>query len=360
MGGKRRKNQRELAFMSEERSEALILGRGGTETSVACSGTEPPASTVRLMEEVCERENLRKAYRKSNKGSPGVDGMTVDALAGYLTEHWPAIREQVLRGDYRPQPVKRVEIGKPDGGVRKLGIPTVLDRFIQQAVQQVPHCDHSIHAGDNALMENSSMRYHHGLKQVGAVVTLMLDMFPNPEKILVAGSSAGGYGAYLGWALVKSLFMNVDTYIMNDSGTGFWNPDDPESWELIKELWNVRIPEECVKCRGTIQTYVYELYLEYDPQLRIGLFSSYRDWLISTWFLGMDQDRFVETLLDVTGEIHSEYPSRFKCFFVQGDTYTTYEFLLPGGPHRAILGTTLYDCIGQLVNDVPAWADLLE
>jgi RNA-directed DNA polymerase len=91
------------------------------------------------MEEVCERNNLRRALKrvKANKGSPGVDGMTVNGLTGYLKEHWPEIREQLLEGTYKPQPVKRVEIPKPDGGRRKLGIPTVRDRFIQQAVMQV-------------------------------------------------------------------------------------------------------------------------------------------------------------------------------------------------------------------------------
>jgi len=91
------------------------------------------------MEEICERENCKQALKrvKANKGSPGVDGMTVNDLPGYLKQHWPAIREQLLSGSYVPQPVKRVEIPKPDGGVRKLGIPTVVDRMIQQAVMQV-------------------------------------------------------------------------------------------------------------------------------------------------------------------------------------------------------------------------------
>jgi RNA-directed DNA polymerase len=91
------------------------------------------------MEEVCERENLKRALQrvKGNKGSAGIDGMTVEELPGYLAQHWPAIREQLLSGTYRPQPVRRVEIPKPDGGVRQLGIPTVLDRFIQQAVMQL-------------------------------------------------------------------------------------------------------------------------------------------------------------------------------------------------------------------------------
>src|SRR4249920_821319 len=92
------------------------------------------------MEDLCERANLKKALRqvRRNKGSPGVDGMTVVGLKDYLKQHWPAIREQLLNGTYEPKPVRRVEIPKPDGGgVRKLGIPSVLDRFIQQAVMQV-------------------------------------------------------------------------------------------------------------------------------------------------------------------------------------------------------------------------------
>ena len=91
------------------------------------------------MEEVCDRENLERAWKRvrSNKGSPGVDGMTIDDAKDYLREHWPSIRSQLLEGTYQPQPVKRVEIPKPDGGVRKLGVPCVVDRLIQQALLQV-------------------------------------------------------------------------------------------------------------------------------------------------------------------------------------------------------------------------------
>jgi RNA-directed DNA polymerase len=100
---------------------------------------ESPADSLRLMEVICERKNLLEALRRvqANQGSPGVDGMTVRELPDYLLEHWPRIKDQLLSGAYPPQPVKRVEIPKPDGGVRKLGIPTALDRFIQQAVHQV-------------------------------------------------------------------------------------------------------------------------------------------------------------------------------------------------------------------------------
>src|SRR6266702_3074608 len=132
--------QGELDFSSAPAGEAREAGRKGTESFPAVHGPESPASTNRLMEEVCERENLKETLRrvKANKGSAGVDGMTVDEITGYLKQHWPAIREQLLNGTYEPKPVRRVEIPKPDGGgVRKLGIPSVLDRFIQQAVMQV-------------------------------------------------------------------------------------------------------------------------------------------------------------------------------------------------------------------------------
>src|SRR5450631_4559165 len=132
--------QLELDFSSAPAGEAREAGREETESLLTAHDTESPADTNRLMEEVCERDNLKEALRrvKANKGSAGVDGMTVGELDDYLKQHWPAIREQLLSGTYEPQPVKRVEIRKPDGGgTRKLGIPTVLDRFIQQAVMQV-------------------------------------------------------------------------------------------------------------------------------------------------------------------------------------------------------------------------------
>jgi RNA-directed DNA polymerase len=139
MSDRRQKNQMYLAFPAEERGEAPRADGGGSESLVAKRSAESPAIGEWWMEVICERENCKQALArvKANKGSPGVDGMTVQELPGYLQQHWLMIRDQLLRGTYVPQPVKRVEIPKPDGGVRKLGIPTVLDRFIQQAVMQV-------------------------------------------------------------------------------------------------------------------------------------------------------------------------------------------------------------------------------
>jgi len=139
MSGKRQNNQHQLAFLFDEGSEASGSAAEGTETLRVRRAPENPAGNQQWMEEVWERGNLKEALQRvrANKGSPGIDGMTVDQLPDYLKQHWPGIREQLWKGTYKPQPVKRVEIPKPDGGVRKLGIPTVLDRFIQQAVMQV-------------------------------------------------------------------------------------------------------------------------------------------------------------------------------------------------------------------------------
>lgn len=121
------------------RGEAPNAGSQGAETEQAPTNGESPSSTAWLMEAICEPENLRQALKrvKANKGAGGVDGMSVSELPGYLKRHWPELKAQLLSGNYRPSPVRRVSIPKPGGGERLLGIPTVVDRFVQQATMQV-------------------------------------------------------------------------------------------------------------------------------------------------------------------------------------------------------------------------------
>jgi RNA-directed DNA polymerase len=126
MSEQRQKIQLELALPGAREGEARTALRRGTESLMAEGVTEGPA-TEHMMEEVCEAGNLRKALQqvRANKGAPGVDGMTVEKLAEYFGRYEAELRWQLLDGSYRPQPVRRVEIPKPDGGMRKLGIPTV-------------------------------------------------------------------------------------------------------------------------------------------------------------------------------------------------------------------------------------------
>jgi RNA-directed DNA polymerase len=148
MGVKRqpsRPDQRSLFEGLEADVRPGESGEGGTRTgsfeeSQASTASEPArALTDRLMEEVCQRENLNDAYCrvKTNKGAPGIDGMTVDDLLPWLVEHKQELRSSLLDGSYRPSPVRGVTIPKPGGGERQLGIPTVVDRLVQQAMLQV-------------------------------------------------------------------------------------------------------------------------------------------------------------------------------------------------------------------------------
>lgn len=149
------------AYRKVEIPEASRKARDGTpfepgrerQAPAAVEDTSTPETTM-LLEEVLRDDNLKRAYQKvrSNKGAPGIDGMTVDELGPYLMEHGPRIREAILAGTYAPKPVKRVDIPKAGGGgVRSLGIPVALDRYIQQAILQVltpifdPHFSESSH-----------------------------------------------------------------------------------------------------------------------------------------------------------------------------------------------------------------------
>jgi RNA-directed DNA polymerase len=135
----RQKNQRELNLDTGATGEARSAAAQETEPHAARTEIESRAATEPSMEAIVERVNLRKALAqvKRNKGAAGIDGMSADDLPAHLRVHWPTIRTQLLEGTYKPQPVRRVEIPKASGGLRPLGIPTVLDRFIQQAVMQV-------------------------------------------------------------------------------------------------------------------------------------------------------------------------------------------------------------------------------
>ena len=136
-----------------------------SEAFIAKRLAESPTGQVRLLESILERTNMRTALRRvlSNDGAPGVDGMTCRQLCGYLKRCWPTIRQALLDGTYTPQPVKRCEIPKPDGGVRLLGIPAALDRLIQQAVAQV-----LTHLWDHTFSD-SSHGFRPGRSQRGAL-----------------------------------------------------------------------------------------------------------------------------------------------------------------------------------------------
>lgn len=169
---------------TQERGEAMprASGRGSERNSqgkpveasiVAAGGDEPNPGMMLLMEEVIERDNMTRALHRveRNRGVAGVDNMPVENLRPYLKEHWPRIKEQLLRGSYRPQSVKRVEIPKPGGaGVRKLGIPTAIDRLIQQALHQVMSPIFDPHFSESSYGFRPGRSAHQGVQQARSTV----------------------------------------------------------------------------------------------------------------------------------------------------------------------------------------------
>ena len=152
--------------MASDKQLRLPLALPGEERCVEEPEASSPKTSTSLMAQVLERENLIRALRqvRRNKGAPGIDGMTVEQLPDHLKVHWPRIREELTAGRYRPQPVKRVLIPKPDGRKRKLGIPTVLDRFIQQAVAQVVQRYWEPHFHDHSYGFRPGRSAHHAVR----------------------------------------------------------------------------------------------------------------------------------------------------------------------------------------------------
>jgi len=128
--------QLELDLPMPARGESLRRDAQEVEAIVAMAESESPASTAHFMEAICDPDNIKAALDAvvRNKGAPGIDGITVKQLPDILKARWPEIEDQLLQGRYQPQPVRRVRIPKPSGGTRNLGIPTVIDRVIQQAI----------------------------------------------------------------------------------------------------------------------------------------------------------------------------------------------------------------------------------
>lgn len=143
--------------------DELVPGLSGQPESI-----QPQA----LLAQVLDRANLQRALKqvRQNQGAPGIDGMSVDELPEYLRHHWPEIRAQLVAGSYRPKPVKRVEIPKPDGKARPLGIPTVLDRFIQQAVAQVISAQWEAHFHRHSYGFRPGRSAHQAVREVQAAV----------------------------------------------------------------------------------------------------------------------------------------------------------------------------------------------
>lgn len=239
-------------------------------------------------------------------------------------------------------------------------------------VVYVPYCDGSVFSGDNELQATggpaggTQTRYHHGVKNLTAVLDLAKATFPNPKRILLAGSSAGGYGTIIGTALTRFEYPHTDLIVFNDAGLGLSNQKDLTTYNQIKAEWKFDqyIPASCTECQNGNQTALIAWGLRNDPTLKVSGFSSYGDAVIGGVFLKMAAADFKQLLLDTTDAVHSEFPTRFERFFINGGDHTSlilnqattslWGYLTPAQ------GLTVSDFTKAFVNGSPDWKDHLE
>ncbi len=222
----------------------------------------------------------------------------------------------------------------------------------------IPYCDGSVHIGDNNADydgDGNTDHWHWGLKTTSAAVTLMKTVFPNPDKILVTGCSAGGYGTIIAIAVIRMQFPDAKIYVFNESGPGLLNPDDLATRDLILETWNLvpYLPQECRLCKSQL-IWFYDWMLHRDSNLKIGLFSSYQDEVIGESYLGMSPEKFESLLVTTSESIHLRHPDTFKRFFINGAEHCVSNY------YYDVNGISIIDWVNYLVNDHENWTELLE
>jgi hypothetical protein len=224
----------------------------------------------------------------------------------------------------------------------------------------VPYCDGSVFSGNNVLdyADHDGPTYHHGLQNISAALTIAQSEFPNPDMIVVSGSSAGGYGTLNGYGVTRLAYQTTPIIVFNDSGPGLQNPDQTDANQERADNWQYTqyIPPSCSNC--TEQTaYLADWAMDRDPDLRAALFSYNHDTVIPL-FLNLDAASFESLLLQVSGDIHSSHPDRFKRFIKAGAAHTVLE--LPDFYTLAIGETTIRDWTEAFLTDSADWVDIVE
>ena len=221
----------------------------------------------------------------------------------------------------------------------------------------VPYCDGSIHLGDNDADydgDGAPDHWHWGLKNTSAAVRLMKELFPESQEILVAGCSAGGYGTLGTTPIVRLQFPRAELYVLNESGLGLMNPAMYETYDAAYRIWNITplFPPDCPLC-GKQFIYMYPWMLARDPQLRVGVFSSYQDATFSSnW--EMAPEEYEALLLETSAAARQDYPDLFHRYFVKGGGHCVLDY------SYAVDGMTIWEWIGYMLSNDSRWGEVLE
>ncbi|NKE72001.1 pectin acetylesterase-family hydrolase [Candidatus Manganitrophus noduliformans] len=222
----------------------------------------------------------------------------------------------------------------------------------------VSYCDGSVFSGDNVVQYRDVTAYHHGLANLGAAMTAMQRTFPDPEKMLVAGSSAGGYGTLYAMMMAKLVFPDRSNWVLSDSGPGIQNVNDTVARVQREQNWAFPrfFPAGCTRCPEQ-PAYLFEWALSRDPNLRVGMFSSLRD-LVLQAFLFLNGPEFEALLRQVTDDMVSRVGDRLHRFFIPGVLHTI--LLDPSFYDLRLNGISMAEWTAAMVNNNDAaWPDLV-
>mgnify|MGYP006276500911 FL=1 len=284
-------------------------------------------------------------YFIASKKGPKSENLVVILQGGGAC--WPGMEEDMCK-----QEVDEGEI--QDMGEYYSERPGMLDWNMIIA----PYCDGSLYAGDKAAdydNDGTTDYFHYGRRVASALANLSKEVYPEVEKLVITGCSAGGYGTFAVSLYMRKKYPNAKLYILNESGPGIFNPYDTATWHLVRDTWNLDpiIPKDCEACENQM-LFWYEWMLERDPNLKIGLYSSYQDYVIAEEYLKMGQETFQAYLLETTNMIRGPFPDRFNRFFIHGDSHCVEDI------EYEINGVTYASWAEMMINDSPGWKDLLE
>ncbi len=230
--------------------------------------------------------------------------------------------------------------------------------FRHWTIVYAPYCDGSVFGGDNIVDYPGGRTFHHGVQNASAAVAVLRRVAPDAEQIVVAGSSAGGYGTLTGYGLTRIAFPDTPIVTINDSGPGLQNHADVTGVQERLENWNYAqfVPPSCTRCAEQL-TYLTEWGLERDPTLRVGYFSYLQDGVIRT-FLNLAPEPYEALLRGVTDDLRTRQAERFTRFFVPGGSHTVLE--LPAFYTLAVDGLTVRDWVAGAIANDENWRDLIE